>query len=209
MGIKERKIREKEWRRREILEAAGKLFSGRKGMDATMDDLAGLTELGKGTLYLYFPNKESILQALAERGIGLLRKRLMRVIDNGKTGAELISDNGDVFVRFLQEKTFYCSLILRFEKTVLIDSENGEHVLLIEPILRILQKNLEKGQSDGSIRNDIGTKELVAILWSQMLGILNTLSGRKDILRIYGVDTRWIIRGHYRVIMSGLQKSQV
>lgn len=204
MGIKERKIREKELRRREILEAAGRLFSSKKGIDATMDDLAELTELGKGTLYLYFANKERILEALAEKGIGLLRKRLSRILDDKKTGAEQISDNGDVFVQFLQEKPFYCSLILKYEKTILVDVETNARTLLIEPILEILKKILEKGQSDGTIRNDIGTKELVAILWSQMLGVLNTLSGRKEMLQIYGVDAEWIIRGHYRVIMDGL-----
>ncbi len=204
MGIKERKIREKELRRKEILEAAGKLFSGKKGMDATMDDLAECTELGKGTLYLYFPNKESILEALAEKGINLLRKRLSRVLDDSKTGVEQISDNGDVFVTFMQEKPFYGSLILKYEKTILKAPETEEKLLMVEPVLDILGKILEKGQTDGSIRNDIGIKELVAILWSQMLGVLNTLSGRKEILEIYGVDTEWIIRGHYRVIMSGL-----
>jgi len=97
MGIKERKIREKEIRRKEILTSAEKLFSGKKGIDATMEDLAEKTELGKGTLYLYFPNKESILQALAEKGINLLKKRLVRAMDNSKTGAEQLSDNGDAF----------------------------------------------------------------------------------------------------------------
>jgi AcrR family transcriptional regulator len=205
MGIKERKKREKELRRREILEAAGRLFSGKKGMDATMDDLAELTELGKGTLYLYFPNKERILEALAEKGIGLLRKRLTRILDDKKTGAEQISDNGDVFVQFLKEKPFYCMLILKYEKTVLVEPESNKQILLIEPILEILKKILEKGQADGTIRNDIGTMELVAILWSQMLGVLNTLSGRNEMLQIYGVDAKWIIRGHFRVIMSGLK----
>jgi hypothetical protein len=37
-----------------------------------------------------------------------------------------------------------------------------------------------------------------------MLGVLNTVNGRKEILQIYGVDSDWIIRGHYRVIMNGL-----
>lgn len=207
MGVKERKIREKELRRKEILEAAHKLFSGKKGMDATMDDLAELTELGKGTLYLYFPNKESILQAMAEKGIKLLRKRLNRVLDDSKSGAVQISDNGDVFVQFLRDKPFYSSLILKYEQTILIHTETNEKVLMVEPILEILKKILEKGQCDGTIRNDIGTKELVAILWSQMLGVLNTLSGRKELLQIYGVDEEWIIRGHYRVIMSGLTQS--
>ncbi|MBK6285569.1 MAG: TetR/AcrR family transcriptional regulator [Draconibacterium sp.] len=109
MGIKERKIREKENRRKEILETAEKLFSGKKGFDATMDDLALKTELGKGTLYLYFPNKKSILIALAEKGMGLLRKRLARAVDESKTGVEQLSDNGDTFVDFLNDKK-----VLRF-----------------------------------------------------------------------------------------------
>lgn len=204
MGVKERKTREKQKRRKEILETAEKLFSGKKGLDATMDDLAEKTELAKGTLYLYFPNKKDILTALAEKGIGLLRKRLIRAVDEAKTGIAQLSDNGDTFVEFLKEKPFYSKLILKFEKTVITDSETGNKILLIEPVLEILYKILEKGKNDGTIRNDIGTKELVTILWSQMLGILSTLSGREEILKIYGVDPDWIIRGHYRVIMNGL-----
>ncbi len=204
MGVKERKIREKENRRKDILEKAEKLFSGKKGIEATMENLAEITELGKGTLYLYFQNKESILLALAEKGISLLRKRLNRAIDSSKSGIEQLSDNGDTFVKFLKEKPFYSSLILQFEKAVLTHPEEGTKYLLIEPVLEILKKILDKGKTDGTIRTDIGTNELVAILWSQMLGILNTLNGRQDMLQIYGIDTNWIIRGHYRVIMQGL-----
>jgi len=204
MGTAERKIREKENRRKEILKNAEKLFAGRKGTEATMESLAEKTELSKGTLYLYFPNKESILLALAEKGIGILRKRLLRVLDETKTGVEQLSDNGDEFVRFLHEKPFYTSLILQFEKTIITDEQTGEQRYIIEPLFNILEKILEAGKSDGTIRNDVGTRELVAILWSQMLGILNTLSGRKEILEMYGVDTEWMIRGHFRVIMHGL-----
>lgn len=204
MGIKERKLREKQKRRKEILETAEKLFSGKKGFNASMENLAEKAELGKGTLYLYFPNKESILLALTERGIGLLCKRLSKVFDESKTGVEQLSDNGDTFVKFLKEKPFYASLILKYENTILVDSESDTKVILVEPVLEIFHKILNKGKNDGTIRTDIGTKELVTILWSQMLGILNTLSGRHEILEIYGVEVDWIIRGHYRVIMDGL-----
>ena len=204
MGVKERKSREKQKRRTEILETAEKLFSGKKGFSVTMDDLAEKTELAKGTLYLYFPDKKSILIALAEKGIGLLRKRLSKAFDETKTGVDQLSDNGDTFVKFLKEKPFYSSLILKFEKTVITEPDTGTKVLLIEPVLEILYEILKNGKNDGTIRSDIGTKELVTILWSQMLGILGTLNGREEILEIYGVDAEWIIRGHYRVIMNGL-----
>lgn len=205
MGIAERKKREKENRRIDILVAAEKLFSGKKGLDTTMDDLAEKTELGKGTLYLYFPNKESILLALAEKGVNLLRKRLNRAVNNDKTGLEQLSENGDVFVKFLKDRPFFALLILKFEKTIVENKMTGKQTLLVEPILEILQKILEKGKTDGTLRNDIHTKELVTVLWSQMLGVLNTLSGRKEIMKIYDIDEEWIIRGHYRVILRGMK----
>ncbi|MBK6285570.1 MAG: hypothetical protein IPF54_25475 [Draconibacterium sp.] len=93
---------------------------------------------------------------------------------------------------------------MKFEKTIVTNPETGTKSLLIEPVLDILYEILKKGKNDGTIRSDIGTKELVTILWSQMLGILNTLTSRQEILQIYGVDNEWIIRGHYRVIMNGL-----
>lgn len=204
MGVKERKSREKQKRRKEILETAEKLFSGKKGFAVTMDELATKTELAKGTLYLYFPDKKSILIALTVKGIVLLRKRLLHAVDETKTGVEQLSDNGDTFVKFLKEKPFYSSLILKFEKTVITEPDSGTKILLIEPVLEILYEILKNGKNDGTVRSDIGTKELVTILWSQMLGILGTLNSREEILEIYGVDAEWIIRGHYRVIMNGL-----
>ena len=91
---------------------AEKLFSGKKGLEATMDDLAVKTELGKGTLYLYFPNKKSILTALTQKGIGILRKRLNRAVNETKSGIEQLMDTGDTFLNFMNEKPFFAMLIL-------------------------------------------------------------------------------------------------
>ena len=151
-------MREKANRENEILVRAEKLFSSKKGLNATMEDLALKTELAKGTLYLYFSNKESILLALTQKGVGLLRKRLSRSLDETKTGLKQLSDNGDTFVKFLTEKPFYAMLILRFEKTIITNSESEVKVLLVEPVLEILHKILENGKNDGTIRNDINTK---------------------------------------------------
>ena len=60
MGIAERKEREKEHRRNTILDAAEEVFFS-KGINlATMDEVAERAELSKGTLYLYFKNKEEL-----------------------------------------------------------------------------------------------------------------------------------------------------
>ena len=57
-------------RRREILDAAERLFREHADSVASMDQLAEAAGVAKGTLYLYFPSKEEVLIALHERHAG-------------------------------------------------------------------------------------------------------------------------------------------
>ncbi len=57
MGIKERRIREKEHRQNEILKAAQTLFFEQGFAATSMNQIAKAAELSKGALYLYFRNK--------------------------------------------------------------------------------------------------------------------------------------------------------
>src|SRR4051794_28206952 len=54
-------------RRRAILKAARTVFARQGYANTVVDDIARQAEIGKGTLYLYFPSKEQIyLAALIE-----------------------------------------------------------------------------------------------------------------------------------------------
>ncbi len=72
MGSKERREREREQRRAEILKTAREILF-KKGIDATsINAVARKAELSVGTIYLYFENKEALLAALQEEGLDLL-----------------------------------------------------------------------------------------------------------------------------------------
>ncbi len=60
------RIREEQ--RNKILEAARKVFA-RKGMAATMDDIASEAAISHGLAYRYFANKEALVRALIEQAI--------------------------------------------------------------------------------------------------------------------------------------------
>lgn len=51
------------FRTREILDAARRVMEHR-GLEATMEEIAAAAGVAKGTLYLYFPGKEELVQAL-------------------------------------------------------------------------------------------------------------------------------------------------
>ena len=61
---------QKETRRLAILAGAARLFSDCPYDDLRMADLARQLGLGKGTLYLYFPSKESLFMAVLQAEMG-------------------------------------------------------------------------------------------------------------------------------------------
>jgi len=79
MGIKERKEREKERRRQQIIIAAKRIFSAKGFNKATMEDIAKEAEISPGTIYIYFKNKDELYASLSIRILQHLNIRLEHV----------------------------------------------------------------------------------------------------------------------------------
>jgi len=79
MGIQERKQRERERRRQQIMVAAKKVFTTKGFNKTTMEDIAKEAELSPGTLYLYFKNKDELYASLSLRILQYLLIRLEHV----------------------------------------------------------------------------------------------------------------------------------
>ncbi len=63
-----------------ILAAAAQLFATHRFHEARMEDIAALAEVGKGTLYRYFQDKDELYLALLERGAADLEACLRHLI---------------------------------------------------------------------------------------------------------------------------------
>ena len=88
MGIQERKEREKEVRRNQILDTAKEIFMSKGFRSTTMEDIARKVELSTGTLYTYFKNKEVLYVSLNLVGLQYLYRQAERVYKNKKLSAE-------------------------------------------------------------------------------------------------------------------------
>ncbi len=98
MGIYERKQREKEQRKIEILEAARKVFSKKGFNTATMEEIATQAELSPGTLYLYFKNKEELHTSLSIEVLKRLVDKAQKVTELDISVQEKIEKFMDVFI---------------------------------------------------------------------------------------------------------------
>src|SRR5215472_14434041 len=79
MGIVERKARQREGTRQEILDAARELFVHDGYANVSMRKIAEKAEYAPGTIYLYFRDKSEILESLCEETFAKLHKRLENI----------------------------------------------------------------------------------------------------------------------------------
>ena len=64
----------------EILDAALAVFTEQGFAAARVDDIAKRAGLSKGAVYLYFPSKEAMLNALVEQSAGLVAQSAERMV---------------------------------------------------------------------------------------------------------------------------------
>jgi TetR/AcrR family transcriptional regulator len=107
VSITSRKEREKEQRRKDILEAAEKLFFARGYDSVTMDDIAREVELNKATIYLYFYDKESLYFTVVLRGVQILRDMVKEYEDRAKSGFDKLWEIGHAYVSFAKKYPDY------------------------------------------------------------------------------------------------------
>jgi AcrR family transcriptional regulator len=88
MGIKERKEREREMRRQQIMVAAKRVFIQNGYEKSTVEDIAREAELSPGTLYLYFKSKDELYASLCLRVLRFINVKVDHVISEETTGYE-------------------------------------------------------------------------------------------------------------------------
>ena len=101
-------------RRAEILDAARQVFDGGEIDAFTMDDVAVALELAKGTLYRYFPTRESLLLALADDEY----QQWFARVDKALVASDLNASHVGAFAQLLVDQTLSQPRFLRLAALV-------------------------------------------------------------------------------------------
>ena len=211
MGIAERREREKEKRKNDIGNAAERVFFEKGHENATMDDVANEAELSKGTLYLYFKNKEDLYLAIHLRGNKILHSLFMKAVKNKKTGIEKTRSVGKAYVEFFKKYPNYFNAMLYYESHDFDfadqDSVAAECLIEGKATLELLIESIVIGIKDGSIRSDIDPVKTALNLWGQTTGVLQIASLKEKIVlaQHFSISAQDVIDYNFDLIYHALK----
>ena len=171
-----RREREKQKRREEILLAAITVFA-EKGFDAaTLDDIAEKAEFSKGAIYGYFENKDDLFLSLIENGLNNLSEIIKSVVEESSSPIEKIKNLIQKILVYLEEnKDFF--RIFAPERGGFTEKKHPE---ALKRILPKHQKNIEmitKVMKEG-IRMGKLKKVEPRILTFAFFGLIHSSVGR-------------------------------
>jgi AcrR family transcriptional regulator len=185
MGIAERREREKEQRRTDIIDAAERVFFSQGWQAATMDDVADAAELSKATLYLYFKSKEELYAAILLRGSEILHDLFHAAVASHRTGAEQTEAIGRAYMSFHEEHRDYYEAMLYFDAKGFESCDDCEYARKCDEyrdrIMGLVAQAIANGVRDGTLRSDLDPMQTAVLLWAQSSGVLSALatSGQK------------------------------
>ena len=176
MSISERKEREKEQRRHEILKAAQRVFF-RNGFEKTsMEMVAEECQLAKGTLYLYFKSKEELYVSLVQDGIDILDAMMEREIQKQLPLEEKLLAMVKTYYDFTQSHHEHFAVFKMIDVGTLDGKVDQEKLDSIQRSRATAFERMKNVVSEAMKRGEFKTKhepqEIVMMLWAATFGAI-------------------------------------
>jgi AcrR family transcriptional regulator len=194
-----------EFRRRTILDAACHVF-GDKGFElATVEAVAEAARVAKGTVYLYYPSKQAIYDAVFAAGMAEMERLIGERVAAADSARDAIA--GFVTVRseyFQQHPDFFRIYVAEFARQVTGTPDRGACQLALDRQTRALQKVMEKAVASGEVR-EIDPESAALAVFDMSKGLIGRrlLLGNRGALHkdiTFLTDLIWTglkpVRGH-------------
>ncbi len=197
MGIQERKGREKEQRREDIIDAAEMIFAQKGLAAATMDEIAEAAELGKSTLYLYYKSKEDLYLAATMRGGEILYKMMSEATAGDEPILVRIRKLGESYLEFFNKYREYFRMYYFLESEHLHSQVSAEMKQLClskdQKIWGLVTGLVQEAIDQGILEKATDANQVAVMLWSNCNGLMRQIDRTgaywKELLNVDLEDT--------------------
>ncbi len=200
MGISERKDREKAEMRKLILDAAMELFIKEGYSGISIRKIAQKIEYSPGSIYTYFPDKDSIFYALHVEGFEILYKK--QVSSQGiNDPRERLLAHGRAYIEFaLENKEYYELMFILREPIDFICKDDSLDWTHGQRSFDLLIRNVTECQAAGLFKSH-DTVSVAFLFWSIVHGMVSILIRRGSaIKKVNNLDTQSLIENIFGIL---------
>jgi AcrR family transcriptional regulator len=176
LAVAARRRRERKARREAILDAAQELIAMDGYHALRMNAVADAAELSKGTLYLYFENKDALCAAVATRLIDSLIPVIEGALRDATSGLDAIRRLLRSYYDFTRAHPHHFRFALSWLSAGerMDDSTEAFQIYRsrVGHMLSLVIASLERGRDDGSIRADVDPLPQALQLWTSFFGVV-------------------------------------
>ena len=206
MSTTERKNIEKENRRQVILDAALTVMQSHGLHGLSIDLIAQETNLAKGTIYLYFKNKEEILSILTIRARTLLIKDFQKIEKNKESNIEQLKSILKSNYLFYKKNPLYYDLVSLYEVNNRM-TETEEMQQSGEKIMKIVVGIAGKAREEGTLNPKISPVILAMSLWGMAVGMLQLIKVRGAIMKDkLNISEKDLLNSFIQLLENGVKK---
>ena len=197
------KDKRKNINKKDIVDAAEKLFFTKGYNNSTMEQVAMEAGFTKRTLYSYFKSKEDIYEKIIQRGYEVLNEKFLDTLEEKKDSTELskIKAMGYALINFERDFPGYYKAIFEYDGGEILSNE------LEETTIDMLQKSIKEGIINGEITDKMDEVSISLILWASIVGFVNTFSRKQKYIKDYfNKDSREVIEKGLNLVLDSIKK---
>jgi AcrR family transcriptional regulator len=209
MTTRARRKREKEERRRSILRAAREVFFENGFHQATVEAVAERAEVSKGTVYLYFESKETILAHLLLEGLRELVGELEKAYatEESLPADERLRRLGQAYFQFFQAEPRYFHFLTAMDRgrfrevvaPVVYQKALDASLVGLDWVVRAVEQGIEEETFGGC-----DTRQAAATLWATLNGVLELMEHplRREMV---GLKSQALYEAALETVIQGLR----
>ncbi len=176
-------MREKEARKRELLNSAIRLFSEQGFVKTSMELIANDVALAVGTLYRYYKSKEALFVSIVFEAVSAMHSGLEEIAGMERSPEEKLKLIWDYFFQFHEQNPMYYQALLFLHDPSFArafgEVEQRSFARFSTKNFRLLGRVIQDGMDNGLFHR--GNPHQVAdFLWSAFVGLVNLIEARRQ-----------------------------
>ncbi|HWE66792.1 MAG TPA: TetR/AcrR family transcriptional regulator [Acidimicrobiales bacterium] len=170
----------RDFRRDQIIETARRLFGDRGTTEVSMDEIATQAGVARSTVYVYFANRDELLQACVQSMYDRLKETIAPLFEDTAAPLErlraLISG---VLERIDDSPSFFrLAMATQSTSTAAGSAAVGGALMWIGlDVIRLLEEIITSGVESGLFRRDLDQDRAVVLIGQQIYGVLSVRAG--------------------------------